>query len=186
MIGDVEVVGLVPETVSLADIGMDVAHGIVVRIPADLASNSKDLWLAINQKRIFRLHAGPSPVNPRLVSHMPDDTTRLQDRIVTLERENAELRAEVAFERSKFDEILGLLKSGIPMAPRGTVPAALALAEAAASSPGVVEVETPTFIPSTIKGDATESRVTVQEGSSESGSVSGARSALRKMRQSSE
>lgn len=180
MIGDVQVVGLVPETVPLADIGMDVAHGVVVTIPADLASNSKDLWRAINQHRVFRLQAGPNPVNPRLAPHLPNDTQQLQDRLVIVERENAELRAALGFERSKFDEILGLLRAGVMATPGA--PALASKFAAATPDLGVVEVATPTFIPSTIKSDSSESRVTVQEGASESGAVSDARSALRKMR----
>lgn len=181
MVGDVEVVGLAPGIVPLADIGMDVAHGVVVRIPADLASQSKDLWRAISQRQVFRLQAGPNPVNPRLTAHLPDEVGRLQDRIATLERENTELRANAAFERAKFDEILGLLRQGPVFASSPGV-APKAAQPVLVPNFAVVEVETPSFIPSTIKGENSESRVTVDEGASEGGAVSDARSALRKLR----
>jgi len=179
---DVQVVGLVPETVSLADIGMDVPHGIVVRVPADKASNSKDLWRAINQHRIFRLMAGPIAVVPAAAPAPVADS-----RLVEVERENAELRAALALkgqelqaERARMDEVLTLLRGlGVPMA--GHI-MAVPRVTAAPKPSDVVEIETPTFIPSTIKGDMSDSRVTVEEGGSEGGSVSDARSALRRLR----
>ena len=187
---DVQVVGLVPETVSLADIGMDVPHGIVVRIPADKASNSKDLWRALNQHRIFRLTAGPITVMP-VVAPAPVEP-RLNPRIAEVERENGELRAslvakdqELQAERARMDEVLGLLRGlgvqglGVQMAapvehrPRSAL---------VALPSDVVEIETPAFIPSTIKGEHSDARVTVEEGGSEGGGISDARSALRKLR----
>lgn len=187
MIGDVSVVGLVPETVPLPDIGMDVPHGVVVRIPADKACNSKDLWRAISQRRVFRLQGWPAanPSGPSLPPVIPEETQQLQRKLVAAEREVVELRAalsrkdqELMQERGKFDEILGLLRRGVPSLPAGEAAPRASVAQAQ----GVVEVETPSFIPSTIRVDPTESRMTVDEGASEGGAVSGARSALRKFR----
>jgi len=180
----VSVVGLAPGTVPLADIGMDVPHGVVVHIPADKASNSKDLWRAINQRSVFRLQAGPNALGPIYVAP-PDEGNRLREQVVTLERTVMTLEAaltaktqELLLERSKFDQILDLLRSGVPF----TSGAVSREATPTLRGSGLVEVDTPTFIPSTIKGGPSESRVTVQEGEGTGDSISGARTALRKLR----
>jgi len=183
MMSDVTVVGLAPGVVSFADIGVDVPHGVAVRVPADKALASKDLWRAIGQRSVMRLQGGPNPAVPVYVPTHPDETGKLLDQLGVLKAENAALREQLArkehellLERSKFDEILGLLRQGVPMA----APAAVASQAAPAHVPGVVEVEAPTFIPSTIKGDYTGARVEIE--AAEGGSISDARSALRKLR----
>jgi hypothetical protein len=185
MMSDIQVVGLVPETVSLADIGMDVPHGIVVRIPADKASNSKDLWRALNQHRIFRLMAGPSTPLPVPVPVSPLLSPRVEQELSELRAALAAKDQELQAERARMDEVLGLLRGlgvqglGVQMA----APAEYRPRAALVALPSdVVEIETPTFIPSTIKGDHSDARVTVEEGGSEGGGVSDARSALRRLR----
>jgi len=178
----ITVVGLVPETVQLPDIGLDVPHGVVVHISAERANNSKDLWRAISQRRVFRLQAGPFTPNvtPPVVVQDPE-IDQLRARVVVLEAENQALRAELGKKnagQSQLDEILRLLQQGggSPQAP-GVAPA-----RAAPLPSGVVEIETPTFIPASIKGDGPQTQVEIEETASGGEGVSGARSALRKLR----
>ncbi len=181
----VTVVGLVPETVQLPDIGYDVPHGVVVHIPVEKANNSKDLWRALSQRRVFRLQAGPfSPAVGQPPNH---EVEQLRARVAELEAEVQRLRAEQGKKtqeaqsgQGKLDEILLLLRAGGSAPAYAQAPAARPLAPVTPS--GVVEVETPAFIPSTFKSEASETRVSVEETASESGGVSGARSALRKLR----
>jgi hypothetical protein len=182
MMGDVQVVGLVPETVQLPDIGLDVAHGVAVWIPGEKATASKDLWRAISQRRVFKLSSS-SPIVAPHVRPPTEEIAQLKARIATLEKENAELHQTLA-QQAKIEDVLNLLRSGqIPMfsAPSKVGPST------GVPAPGrpavaVVEVDTPTFIPSQIRSDSQEARVTVSEGQTEGGSVTDARSALRKIR----
>lgn len=184
---NVTVVGLVPETVMLSDIGYDVPHGVVVHIPTERANNSKDLWRAISQRRVFRLQGGP--FSPNVGSTAPDPELEvLRAHVARLEAENAQLRAALAskepvqaFEPGKLDEILRLLQQGGVPSLAGSATARAVAPRAAV--PAVVEVETPAFIPATVQGEPMVGRVEVQETATGSGGVSDARNALRKLRQ---
>lgn len=190
MVGDVTVVGLDTSTVVLLDIGMDVPHRVVVTVPADRATLSKDLWRAISQRRLFQLHAGPAtqaPVRP-VVPPMASDAW--QNKCRALEAENAQLRSRVAELEAhvcpvvptsdptgKLDEILALLRSGGTVVAVGQAPAARA------EQKGVVEVDVPAFIPTEIKPKDIEGRMAeVQSETSEATNLGSAASALRKFR----
>lgn len=184
---NVSVVGLVPEPVQLPDIGYDVPHGIVVHIPTEKANNSKDLWRALAQRRVFRLQGGP--FTPNVAATGPDpEVEQLRARVAELETENAQLRAELSrkvdvppppeLAPDKLDEILRLLKQGGAVAPGATRAAGPVAAPVAA----VVEVDAPAFVPATIRGEAVEARVEVQETASEGGGLTDAKNALRKLR----
>lgn len=176
----VSVVGLVPEPVQLPDIGYDVPHGVVVHIPTEKANNSKDLWRALSQRRIFRLQGGP--FTPNLAPAGPDpEVERLRARVGELEAENARLRAELGQRvepaaAGKLDEILRLLQGGGPGV------SGLVVRAAAPVPTGVVDVVVPAFVPSTTRGEVSEARVEVEETAAEGGGVSDARSALRRLR----
>lgn len=208
MVGDVTVVGLDPTTTVLRDIRMDVPHRVVVTIPADLATISKDLWLAISQRRLFQLHAGatgPNPVRPTLAPSVIHETW--QDRCRYLESENAQLKAALQQNEPKtvqvihetvpvspaipaekleklemLDEILSLLKSG------ALTVAAPAAATSRAVSPtvrttAVVDVDVPAFIPTEIKPKDVEGRIVeVQSETSTSSTLGSAANALRQFR----
>jgi hypothetical protein len=206
MIGDVTVVGLDTMTTVLLDIGMDVPHRVVVTIPADKATLSKDLWRAISQRRVFQLHAGPvsqAPIRP-IVPPMAVDGW--QTRCHQLESENTRLREQVAelqrqrpatevvltappivpvLEQGKIDEILSILKAGIPTV---SAPTQVGAVRSSQSSPtAVVEVDVPAFIPSEIKPKDIEGRLTeVQSETSETANLGSAASALRKFRKGSQ
>lgn len=177
----VSVVGLVPETVPLSDIGYDVPHGVVVHIPAEKANNSKELWRALSQRRIFRLQGGPFMPTSRPGPNQEVEALRV--RVAELEAENGRLRTALAqrelplpADGGKLDEILALLKQG------GGVAVGAAPVRSAPRASAVVEVETPAFIPSVTRVEPQESRVEVQETATEGGGVADAKSALRKLR----
>lgn len=196
MMGDVQVVGLVPETVQLPDIGLDVAHGVAVWIPGEKATASKDLWRAISQRRVFKLSSS-SPIVSHHVRPPAEEVSQLKARVAVLEKENAEVlqlkariaelekeNAELHQTSAKIEDVLDLLRSGQAQAPLAS-PSRVG-SSTGVSAPGrpvaVVEVDTPTFIPSQIRSDSQDARVTVSEGQTEGGSITDARSALRKIR----
>lgn len=212
MIGDVTVVGLDVSTVVLGDIGMDVPHQVVVTVPADLATRSKDLWRAVNQRRLFQLHAGSArqhvvrPVVPPTLGAdkwqekcraLEAENASLLERITALEQEVGRLQsvtpsappppvptAPVPVLDPRLDEILSLLKSGT------TAPAPVGSARPTPTTPvpslGVVEVEVPAFIPSEIKPKGVEGRIAeVQSETSANSNLGSAASALRKFRKGS-
>ena len=202
MVGDVTVVGLDPSTAVLRDIRMDVPHRVVVTIPADLATVSKDLWLAISQRRLFQLHAGATSTNPVRPFVSPTVVQESwQERCRHLELENARLKAALsqsavepkvvqvvyetpaapAISTDKLDEILSLLKSGALTVA--------ALSDSRGSTigsvrtTGVVEVDVPAFIPTKIKPKDIEGRlVEVSSETSDSSSLGSAADALRRFR----
>lgn len=59
---DVKVMGLVSGIHVLQDINMDVPHGVVVTIPALLATQSQDLWRAISQRLVTQVTTSATPV----------------------------------------------------------------------------------------------------------------------------
>lgn len=195
MVGDVTVVGLDPSTTVLYDIGMDVPARKVVTIPAEKAASSKDLWRAINQRRLFQLHAGPVNSTPVRPAPLPSTGYQaLQDKCRNLETENARLREAVSAlqERlnnqpqpvgvvmdARLDQILDLLRSGVVTASPSDAPAR----PTRKAAPQVVEVEAPTFIPNEIKPKNVEGRITeVRSETSDNTALDSAASALRKFR----
>jgi len=191
MVGDVTVVGLDTTTTVLYDIGMDVPHRAVVTIPADRATMSKDLWRAISQRRVFQLHPGAAGTVQRPVVSLPKpNQDLLLDRCKQLEAENAQLRATLAqleqeraqpaMPQAKIDEILSILKSGIPVV---AAPSAGTVTPLRPKSTAVVEVDVPAFIPTEIKPKDIEGRITeVEASTSEASNLGSAASALRKFR----
>ncbi len=104
----------------------------------------------------------------------------------SLLEENAVLRTKVESleatlnDQGKLDEILTLLRTKpvvLTVSAQGTDKAT------GKSSGDLVEVETPTFVPSEIKRDDLDTRVEVRSETSKGGSVAGATSALRKLKQ---
>lgn len=197
MQGDVTVVGLDVSTTVLYDIGMDVPHRQVVTIPANKATMSKDLWRAISQRRVFQLHAGSvsqGPVRPTVAPSPPAEVW--QDKCRQLEAENAQLREAVArMEQDRqpapvvvqaapderLDQILNLLKAGVPVAAAAPGQSVRTVAPA---QPTVVDVDVPAFIPTEIKPKGIEGRIAeVQAETSDRANLGSAADALRKMRQ---
>ena len=197
MIGDITVLGMTMGQHILEDIGVSVPQGMLVTIPADVAMLSKDLWLAISQKQIFRIHAGttafvmPSkeaePVralvdqNQQLQQALTDqhargsvamDQLRIQGEQLKLQGEQLKLQGEL---------LKALLQNG---APRWT-PGAPAQGPAP-SSQATVQMpseDAPTFIPMTIKPDDVVVRIEAKIEEAEGSDIANNRSKLRKLRQ---
>jgi hypothetical protein len=182
MNADVHVYGLSMTTIHIADIGMDVVGGTTVVIPAAKASRSKDLWRLIAQKQLFRLGSGPIPDGraPLQPTALPADHQLREENRLLLEQ-NRLLRlaidaqgGKLDAQGGKLDAILGMLSSGaVAVAPRS---------EAAKPAADLVEIETPTYIPSEIKPQNVESHVEVQSATTEGTGVADAGAALRKLR----
>jgi len=200
---DVVVCGVIGDIV-LEDIAFLVPKGHAVTVPEQLAVQSKDLYRALSTGAIFQLNINsllaPRPqgqvvIPPSLetqqrnfelqaeVQRLQGEVTRLQSESGRHQAENAKLRAENAKlqdTNQKLDGILDLLKDRPTiiqqvMGQNGAVPKT------------VEEGAAPTFIPSQIRSEnVTSSRITVQEGSSESGSISKASDALRKLKKQSD
>lgn len=209
MVGDVTVVGLDVSTVILGDIGMDVPHQVVVRIPVDLATRSKDLWRAVNQRRLFQLHAGSARqlvVRPTVPPStgvekwqekcraLETENATLRNRITDLEQEVVRLQtanpspvvASASAPDTRLDEILTLLRTGVQVVPPVGSNRPTPTPTTTSPSLGVVDVEVPAFIPSEIKPKGIEGRIAeVQSETSENSNLGSAASALRKFRKGS-
>lgn len=199
MLGDVTVVGLDVSTTVLYDIGMDVPHRAVVTIPADRATVSKDLWRALNQRRLFQLHAGPtgpSPVRPTVpltasieawqskCHQLEAENLKLKEKVDRLEalttQASQPLAAPPAVSDERLDEILRLLKEGA-VTPAGV--ASVSPVAKTAKAAVVVDVEVPAFIPNEIKPKSVEGRIAeVQAETSDKANLGTAASTLRKLR----
>jgi len=176
MNADVHVYGLSMTTIHIADIGMDVVGGTTVVIPAAKASRSKDLWRLIAQKQLFRLGSGPIPDGRApLQPTAPPADARVLEENRHLAEQNRLLRQAIEAQGGKLDAILGMLASG-------GVPALRPPEAAAKPATDLVEIETPTYIPSEIKPQNVESHVEVQSATTEGTGVADAGAALRKLR----
>lgn len=197
MTGDVQVLGLVMGGHHLEDIGITVPQGQAVTIPADKAVVSRDLHRAISQRLVFPLHPGPGalPVvfakddgeRQRQVEILTQEVSRLREENLRLKQEVAQLKQEVFLPKDtsdpRLDEILNLVKS-ITSLPNTVLKGAPVPVEVPrVTLPGVVEVETPQFIPSQIRPDGVETHIEPTREVSDGAGVGGAVSALRKLRQ---
>ena len=191
--GDVKVIGLTMGTYVIEDIMMDVPMGVTVTIPGARAYASKDLWRGISQKRLFQLHPGSSV--PAVVQRPPDnvEVDALRGQIRSLVEDNLRLREALAtkvpapapqppppppkLDESKLDDILALLRSGLA----GTAVSG----RAEASSNGAVSGDVPNFIPSQIKPENVEVKISTTPEERSGEGVQGAAEALRKFRKGS-
>jgi hypothetical protein len=162
-------VGLVPGEVTIADLSLIITEGEVVAIATDKALSSRDLWRAVNQSLLARVRRGLP-----LEGGGPPVDTDVQDRLAVLEREKADLQAQVeglrehlartqaqVGERDAEIRILqGLVASKGP-APDPRFDQMLTLLTELQSRPAVVTVGVP----------AAPSHVHVQGGSSSSSDV---------------
>lgn len=201
MNGEVVVAGLVTGTHLIEDIGVAVPHQVAVRIPADVALRSKDLWRGIQQNRLFRLNAGSGLSAAREIQAAPPpppaapgpDMVALQQENQRLKAENQRLVADLEKERQRNDtlqNLLGGLTSGLQgvqtaigkleSAPRVIV--AGSPGAVAASSPEVVGGDVPTFVPDKILPDNVEAQIRAEKETAERSNVASAASRLREMK----
>lgn len=185
---DVHVFGMSMQTVLIADIAVDVPHGMTVVIPADKAARSIDLHRLINQRVLFWLNQGPqthamTPVAPQPMAPGPFaqsvmEAEHLREENRLLAEQNRMLRQAIDSQGGKLDTILGVL--GSIQAPSGSGPGPSQTGKSA--PPLVVSADVPTYIPSEIKPKNVESHVEVQSTTSEGSNVADAGEALRKLR----
>lgn len=171
---DVVVYGLTVPTCLLEDIQMDVPQGHTVIVPEMKALQSRDLWRAISQRRVFQL-AGP-PAGTIAPVRAPDG------RLTALEAENEMLRQRLANQGAEFqgklDSILSLLQSG------ALVQQVQHIHHGPGSAPRseAVSGEVPTFIPSKIAPDNADARIDVKKDETENKALTGAAKTLRELR----
>lgn len=178
---DVTVMGLVMGTHLIADIGMDVPHGVSITIPGELAVRSRDLWLGISQKKLFRLGAGARPSGPgRPPPPKVTEAEALLARNKLLEAEVETLKGALGEQGSKLDAILAALAAR-PQVINTTVIQGGPQTPVRAN-PDVVGGEAPTFIPSEIKPKNAEVRAEVKTAEAEGAGVSDAGAKLRQLR----
>jgi hypothetical protein len=186
--GDYVVTGLVTGTHIIEDIKVPVPHQIAVRIPAELAHRSKDLWRGLQQNRLFLLKGGsglsvvtpttngpstapaPAPANGDSA-----EVIRLRQELAASRQENAELRASLKAQEGKLEAILvaiSKLGQGGPVTAQGV--------QAAVEAVGG---EAPMFFPSEgIKPKDAKTNITVAEDAQAGASVASAANKLRSLK----
>lgn len=206
MIGDIVVAGLVTGTHVIEDIRVAVPHKVAVRIPANDALRSKDLWRGISQGRLFKLdggsglHATPAPsqaANASRISQLEAQNAELRD-------ENKNLRREVEAANARYEGLQQVLTGlqgqlqGIQgaLGRLGDLPAALQgmvmvtpqhgmaapVAPVSAEDSGVVGGEAPKFIPESIKPKEATTQIQVKSETTDGTNLSAAASRLKELR----
>ncbi len=185
--GDVTVLGVTMGDHVLEDIQMSVPQGMIVTIPAELALRSKDLWRAVAQKSIMRIHAGPigAPIQvaPQQTNH---------DVIVeSLSAQNRQLQQTLDDQRVMNAAILEQLRLQTEafkvMAAR--VEATGVQVRVVAAQPTVAGVpaallpdDVPTYIPSSIKPVEADVRIETQQEEAQGADIANKRNKLRQLR----
>lgn len=198
MNGDIIVCGVSKDEL-VEDIGKWVPQGEPTRISGDQAHSSKDLWRLLSQSRLFRLnvnnlvrHQLPAEVVPvpeleQEYNKAVADVERLKRELTLARTEAISARAEVTLLRAenlsmreelvnsgKLDTILKMLKE---------MPTGVATTATPAVKSHIVELgDIPMYIPTQIKSDGDEGRVSISEESSDASSLSGASKALKEKR----
>jgi hypothetical protein len=185
--GDYVVAGMVTGTHVIEDIGIPVPHQVAVRIPADLAHRSKDLWRGLQQNRLFLLKGGFSisgapegvvieaPEAPAPNNNLTEENRRLCQELDSAKKENDALRKTLQAQEGKLEAILmaiGRLGEGQVVVQAASVKAAVE----------AVGGEVPMFIPSDVKPKGAESSIQVIEGTSEGTAVLDAAQKLKELR----
>ena len=191
MSGDYVVTGLVTGTHIIEDIGVPVPHQIAVRIPADLAHRSRDLWIGIQQKRLFLLKGGsglsvvvPNGMAtaaakvPNQAKPSPDASKEIQQLrgdLSDARRESADLRASLKAQEGKLEAILTAVGQ-LSQVSAASVQAAVKAVG------GAVGGEAPMFIPDGLKSESVGTNIKVTESTVTGVSVASAASKLRDLK----
>lgn len=187
--GEVIVAGLVTGTHIIEDIGVGVPHKIAVRIPADQALRSKDLWRGIQQGKLFKLDGGWG------LQAAARGASVESGRIVELEAEVAKLTRELEVERARNAGLQDILSglSGLSgqlkdvqtsLGELGTRPIVVQGSGSVAQNGavGVVGGEVPTFVPERIRPESAETQIQPTIQTTEKTNVSSAASKLRELK----
>jgi hypothetical protein len=189
---DVRVVGLVNGAHTILDLNIKVPYGVEVGIPAELALQSRDLWLGISQRQLFQLR--PDARTPSFLRQPPSEdlvveqererlarqVAVLTSQLASLQEENSSLRSslstDMAAQTAKIDALLLALQNGALVPSTGTSPVRVAK-----EAEDVVDGAAPTFIPRQIKPEDVEVRIDIQAESS-TAEISSAAERLRQLR----
>jgi hypothetical protein len=193
--GDYVVAGMVTGTHVIEDIKVPVPHQVAVRIPADLAHRSKDLWRGLQQNRLFLLKGGFSVSGaPEHLSVEPPDVAvlgpdlveenrRLVQELDSAKKENEALRKTLQAQEGKLEAILvavGRLGEG------QAVVASTGVKASSEATSGAVGGEVPMYIPSDgLKPKGAETNIQVVENTSKGTSVTDAAQKLKELRRKS-
>jgi len=210
-IGGMTVVGMVTGTHVIEDLKIAVPYRVAVTIAAEDVLRSRDLQIALQQKKIFPLQnnlgglkvrghppprAVPPPVtpttvlaetDPRALNVLEASQNDLRQVIATQDARNAKLEAALRASQSEKDEIKGALETTTQqftevMAAIKGLQAGGGVVTGQASSTGVVGGEAPTYIPDVIKPKNADARISVKEEASTAASVEGSANKLRELR----
>jgi len=179
MTGDVTVFGLTMGHCLIEDIRVIVPHMEVVVIPANDAYRSKDVWRAINMRKVFHLHAGTKswPTGAPPAPAQVDQTKLLEQALEEQRAQNAAVLQAMTEQGAlvkKLTETVANLR-GVQAPP---VTASVAPQQQDELPSG----DAPVFVPSTVKPEVTEQRIRSKESTSDAVGVSEARAQLRSIR----
>lgn len=182
MNGGMVVVGMVTGKHLIEDLRVVVPHLVPVALTPEQVMRSRDLQIALQQQKIFKLDV--TPFKPLAAPSVPDART------AELEQENKSLRAKLEEAESQkrglegrleglqkqLDTVLSVLerieKAGAVVIRDGTpIPATEA-----------VGGEVPAYIPEQILPESAKASITAEEDTTEGTSVVDAASRLRKLR----
>jgi hypothetical protein len=181
--GDITVLGMTMGIHMLEDLRIGVPHGMLVTIPAEQALTSRDLWRAISQRQIFRIHGGGihAPVS------VPPAAPPTSDVVPRLMEENQQLQTALAAQLAQHEAVMAQLKAQAAAIQALTqVVAAQPRVAGGPSAPATasdVDTTAPTFIPANIKPDSVEVHIETTRTESDGSDISGNRDKLRRLRQ---
>lgn len=211
-IGGMTVVGMVTGTHIIEDLRITVPYRVAVTIAAEDVLRSRDLQIALQQKKIFPLQnnlgglkvrghpqprAVPPPVtpttivaeaDPRALDALTASQDDLRRAIASSEEHNAKLEAALEASQSEKAEIKGALEtttqqfSEVMEAIKGLQAGGGVVSAAGTSGSEVVGGDVPTYIPDVIKPKNADARISVKEEASTATSVDGSANKLRELR----
>ena len=164
----------------IEDINVHVPQNMTVVIPAEQAIRSHDLWRALSQRTLFRLHHGPPPgpmTMPALVTASIDVSAQSRELQETL-AEQKELTAALRKQMAEQSALLETLVHALAQVQGQT-------AQVSSSEPRRDKAsaqDVPTFIPATIKPENAETRINANMGEAEDSGLAESRSRLRNFR----
>ena len=132
---DVTVFGVTMGGHFIEDINVHVPQNMTVVIPAEHAMLSHDLWRALSQRTLFRLHQGPPPgpmcAAPTVPHPTVEDTVQSQELKAALDEQRTlttALRAQMAEQATLLTALTQAIMQG------GTIKGALVVSQAAAEN----------------------------------------------------
>lgn len=181
--GDFVVCGLVTGTHVIEDISVPVPYQVAVRIPADLAHRSKDLWRGIQQRRLFLLTSGSglsiSNSDPPVPEERPSTSEPVSVSVQQLDqfrKENETLKGLLNTQTEKLEAIL----TAINRLGTGSI------VEGVQTAIKAVGGATPLFVPSDeLKPKSAETNIQVSEKTLDGDLVVDAAAKLKSLRKKS-